>query len=472
MCGENKRRYGTLLGGPICGRCRQRIRRSPKPCPGCSQVKVVDFLDEAGDRVCASCAGQTPIFACVECGREDNPYGVRCGRCTLHGRANALLSDGSGTIHPQLVPVFDALINVDRPQTTLFWFNRSTGPEILRRMAQGDLEISHRTFQQMPRNKTNDYVHDLLIAVGVLSPYHGLLERIEPWLRDLLADLPKDHVEIIQPYARWHVLRRLRAKANRDRLTRSMIQCGRTNIREAVYFLTWLAESNLTADTATQADLETYAIACPGKTHGIRDFLHWAIAHQVTPGLSVPTHVPTTPEVTTSHEDRWAQVELLLHDETIRLYTRIAGLFVLLFAQPLARVCQMKADQISTNGEKVTVTFDRVPLELPSLLDHLVIQHLDERGQASYAATPDQWLFPGGIPGRHLTTENIRAQLVERGIRSGQTRKTAMFQLAAEIPTPLLADLLGLGQTTAVRWATLASRDWSQYTALRHANDE
>jgi hypothetical protein len=42
-----------------------------------------------------------------------------------------------------------------------------------------------------------------------------------------------------------------------------------------------------------------------------------------------------------------------------------------------------------------------------------------------------------------------------------------MFQLAAEIPTPILADLLGLTPNTATRWAALAARDWSQYTAQR-----
>jgi hypothetical protein len=79
----------------------------------------------------------------------------------------------------------------------------------------------------------------------------------------------------------------------------------------------------------------------------------------------------------------------------------------------------------------------------------------------------DYWLFPGGIPGKHLATENIRAQLAERGIQPRAARNAAMFQLAAEIPTPILADILGLGATTATSWAALASRDWSRYTAQR-----
>lgn len=42
-----------------------------------------------------------------------------------------------------------------------------------------------------------------------------------------------------------------------------------------------------------------------------------------------------------------------------------------------------------------------------------------------------------------------------------------MFQLAGQIPTPVLASILGLGDNTAIRWAALAARDWSQYAALR-----
>ena len=46
-------------------------------------------------------------------------------------------------------------------------------------------------------------------------------------------------------------------------------------------------------------------------------------------------------------------------------------------------------------------------------------------------------------------------------------RQAALIQLAAEIPTPILADVLGIAANTAARWAALASRDWSQYTAQR-----
>jgi hypothetical protein len=43
----------------------------------------------------------------------------------------------------------------------------------------------------------------------------------------------------------------------------------------------------------------------------------------------------------------------------------------------------------------------------------------------------------------------------------------ALLQLAAEVPTPLLADMLGIDENTAVRWAALAGRSWNGYIAQR-----
>jgi hypothetical protein len=66
-----------------------------------------------------------------------------------------------------------------------------------------------------------------------------------------------------------------------------------------------------------------------------------------------------------------------------------------------------------------------------------------------------------------LVTENIRSQLVARDIRPSHASKSVLFLLAAEVPAPILAELLGLSISTATRWATLASRDRDQYTAMR-----
>ena len=45
----------------------------------------------------------------------------------------------------------------------------------------------------------------------------------------------------------------------------------------------------------------------------------------------------------------------------------------------------------------------------------------------------------------------------------------AMFQLASEMPSSVLVDVLGRSPTNTAKWAALSARDWSQYTTQRAA---
>lgn len=94
-------------------------------------------------------------------------------------------------------------------------------------------------------------------------------------------------------------------------------------------------------------------------------------------------------------------------------------------------------------------------------------EHVDHRGKSLYASRDTGWLFPGGNPGRHLATENIRAQLVATGIKPYENRKATLFQLAGDIPAPVLAELIGITNDNAAAWARLAARDWTGYIAER-----
>jgi hypothetical protein len=470
-CTQQARAGGWLFGERICGACHMRVRRDPKPCPGCGLMKVIAFLDTEGQPTCATCAGQPARYACKECGSEEQMYGRCCGPCTLRRRATVLLTDPHGRIHPQLVPVFDALVNVDRAQTTLWWFHHSKGgPELLRRMAQGEVAITHEAFAALPADRPTNYIRDLLVAVGVLPAYDAQLERMTPWLNDILAGLPTEHADVLGRYAKWHVLRRLRMVANRGRLTRGSMQNGRSAINTITRFLRWLPANDLALATLSQDDLDRYLVEHPRCVRYVGDFLTWTQRTGLTTGLTTPTARRPQPEVTLSEEDRWAHIELLLHDDTVRLYARVAGLLTLLFAQPLARVVRMRSTQIHEHPDgTVSVTFDTTPVVLPELLDQLVLRQLATRGLSSYVSRPDPWLFPGGIPGRHLVTECVRAEFVAHDIHPRQARMAAMFQLAGQVPVPVLADLLNISHASAARWSALSANDWAGYLAGRKA---
>jgi hypothetical protein len=454
----------------LCVWCAARPRYYPTSCPSCQVVRAVAFLID-GQRVCAGCAKVDPSpFACAECGREDHPYTVsRCARCFLRERLTNLLTDPTtGAVHVQLQPVFDALINAERPRSTMYWLRRGrgVGPRLLGQMARGEVAISHDTFANLPTDRAHNYLRDLLAALGVLPEYEPRIERMSPWLAQLLAPLPREQADLLGRFARWHVMRRMRRKADAGALTNTIVNNARWQILAAAQFLTWCHQHKISITTLDQAGLERY-----WTTHRSTpdSFVRWLTNTNTTTSITIPAaRPPGAPQVTVSDAERWSHVELLLHDTTIRHYTRIAGLFMLLFAQPLAHVCRMRTDQVDLHADgTVFVTFERTPLQMPAPLDQIIREHLQRRGQASYASRDNGWLFPGGIPGRPLVTENVRAQLVERGIKPYDNRKAALLQLAAEVPTPLLADMLGIAENTAVRWGALAGRTWTGYIAQR-----
>ena len=56
-------------------------------------------------------------------------------------------------------------------------------------------------------------------------------------------------------------------------------------------------------------------------------------------------------------------------------------------------------------------------------------------------------------------------RLNDLGIRPGQARSTALFQLATEIPAAILARTLGISTDVAVTWQRHAAGDWTTYAA-------
>ena len=76
------------------------------------------------------------------------------------------------------------------------------------------------------------------------------------------------------------------------------------------------------------------------------------------------------------------------------------------------------------------------------------------------------WLFPGAKPGTHLGPERFRRRLRELGIYPETARPGALLALAASVPAPILAELLGFHDDTANRWSRSAGGDWARYASL------
>jgi hypothetical protein len=157
----------------------------------------------------------------------------------------------------------------------------------------------------------------------------------------------------------------------------------------------------------------------------------------------------------------------LLHDTTIDTEDRLAGLLLLLYAQRPTAIGLLTTDQITISDDSASISFGRTPIRLPHPVDELARSLVATRkGHATIgAASPSLWLFPGGQPGRPISTERLKLRLNRLGIRPNQARSTALFQLATEIPAAILARTLGISVNSAVRWQQISAGDWASYAA-------
>jgi hypothetical protein len=467
-CGRERVIHAHLLDGPTCGACYNRIRSSPRPCPGCGQPRVLEYQDGGGRRVCGPCAGVASRYACDRCGADCMRYrdGL-CARCLLDRQVTALLTGPDGTITPALRPLQRALVDVQEPRSAINWLRTSAGPKLLAAMAASELAVSHDALDRLPQTKPLDFVRDLLVAAGALAPRQTDVERLERWLDGLLATIPDDHAKLVRVFATWDAVRRLRPKASAGRLTENASRRVRSQVRQAIALLAWLDAQGTTLAELRQADLDRWLAAGTTTRLAVRAFVQWAKAQRLTGDLQVPFATTTSPTAPVADDARWALIERLLHDQTIPIDLRVAGLFALLYGQPLTRIVRLATDDVAADGDQVTIRFGTAGLILPDPLGRLVLALRDRRGHAALGNQTRRWLFPGGAPGRHITANSLRVRLNGVGVVLRAARHAAMLQLAAEIPAPVLADLLNLHPIIAVRWVRAARGDWASYVGER-----
>ena len=456
--------------GSICFACRNRVHYYPAPCPGCGQTLPLGYRDGDGRHVCAACAGAESVFACRRCGSEtDRYFGPVCARCVLRDKLTAVMTEpATGRIDPRLRPVFDTMLAVAHPRTTIEWLRRpgGHGPELLRSLAVGELPLTHATFDDYPSKAANN-LRDIFVSCGALPPYQPQIARATAWLNRKLAAMPPDQRHILSRFGHWHVLRKARRQADQHPISNAVTNNARCRITAAQHLMEWADQHHASIEDITQPDLEAYIAEYPTRRNLTYPFIIWLADTGLNKQLSLPPYQPAPPQVTIPDEQRWQAVQTLLTDGTITLYARVAGLFVILFAQPLCDVVTMTRGQISQDGGKVFVRFDHTPVEMPEPLDRLILAQLAAASPAAYQTNSGDWLFQGRNPGRPLATESIRSKLAARGIHHHDHRKTAMFSLAARIPAPVLADLIGIAPKTAVKWAALSARDWTGYIKQR-----
>jgi hypothetical protein len=454
-CGTSR-----LTGLPWCPTCQ----RQSAPCARCGRLEPV----RSGTLTEPLCQGCTvAVFPdCAAC--QSSPQPGRCPDCRLELRLRELFTGPDGTIHPALRPLKQALTATDPPGTALRWLAKQPVAAVLADIAAGRCELSHTELDDLHPSAVLTHLRSVLVATGTLPARDEQMARLERFLGDLLATrTDPDQRQILHRYANWHLMRRLRSRNNGRPTTQQQYAVVHQHTRAATILLDWLTSQHLTLATCGQGDLERW-LSGDEASHRYQagHFIRWAAGQRLTT-LSLPATRWHGPTRILDDQARWDAARDLLHDDTLAARDRLAGLLVLLYAQPVARISRLTTDQVTTDDTTVTIRLGTAPIVLPEPVAELTRQLLTgKRGHATTGAGhPSPWLFPGGQPGRPISATHLGLRLKELGIQPGQARSTALFQLATELPAALLARMLGIHIDVAVAWQRASAGDWAAYAA-------
>ncbi len=467
-CGRMRPAQAIWPEGPVCSTCYDRGLNDKAVCSGCGATRRIVTAPPL--QLCTDCAQVEAKFVCGGCGAEGRLYerGM-CARCVLSRRLDDLLRDEQGEMRPQLAGVYEAFVSVPTPRSALRWLHRGKGAIILRELISGGAKLAHELLDGLPASRELSFLRDLLVATGALPQRDRDLANLESWMQRWLDEFPlRREIPILEAFARWEVLRRLRFKSRIGKLHATSAKWARVRLKLAGQLLIWLEDRGKSLQDCSQTDIDAWLIGGRSTRYGVRAFVVWARKRGVLAEVQVPVRSHTfNPERITT-DDRVALVKRLFEDSSIALTDRVAGCLVLLYGQTPGRLSRLRVDDVQEDKDRVYLRLGRDRLELQHPLSGLV-QRLtrESTGRALIGEPSRRWLFPGGRPGQPMAADSMRSRLAAIGVVVRSARSSALIQLASEVPAVVLGDLLGLSYGTAVGWVRQSGGDWGRYVKLR-----
>ncbi len=251
-------------------------------------------------------------------------------------------------------------MQIDRPESVIVWKRAAKVQDLLRRLGDGTIPVSHEGLDAVP-GKPTEHLRALLQHHGLLPQRDPYLSRFEQWIDAKLDGLPDEVRQPVQHFATWHHLRRVRAKAAAGASTRGPVHSAKQEITEPVKFLLWLHETyQRTAETCTQQDVDEWLATGPTTRTAIRTFFVVAKKARLNTAVIVQHRsAKTSPSL--SQDQRLAWIHELLTGTSESLPYRVAGMLLLLYAQPLVKVVSLPTSVIDDSDTGMSIVLGRHP---------------------------------------------------------------------------------------------------------------
>ncbi|WP_222266948.1 hypothetical protein [Modestobacter marinus] len=402
------------------------------------------------------------------CDIEAEPYRRgTCARCALHGDLTAMLVKPA-TDRATMLRLVEALCASDRPESIFAWLRPEPARELLTRLATGAIPMTHEGLDAEGESRRVEHLRSLLEHHGLLPKRDHHLALFDRWLAAKLSTVQEPEIrQPVERFATWHHLRRIRAIARASRPTRGPVHWSKQEISETIKFLSWLKDTHgRHLPECVQADVDEWLAAGPTTRHAIRTFFVWAKKARLCSGISIDFRQPMS-ERQLTQADRLSWLRECLVNESETLPYRVAGALLLLYAQPVVRIAGLRTSDVVVTPDGLRLTLGIEPVDVPEPFATLLRQHLTNRPNLRTGNHGDSpWLFPSTRAGRHLHPNSLMDRLRDLGISLLGARNAALRGLVAEVPAPLVAEMLGYSYQVMDKHAAATATPYARYVAL------
>jgi hypothetical protein len=452
--------------GPLCDACYATARRRRGACPSCAQVRLLVGVDWDGIPVCPPCAGIMEDYTCSRCGTE---WALRHGICEWCWLADDLDRLLPGPV--DFAPLRRRLLGAARPDSIIIWLYSPTVRELLRGLSVKSIALDHDALDRFTPRRTADHVRGLLMAENMLPARNEQLARFDRLVAEHVDNIAAtdSHREILRQFARWSLRPSLETKAGTAPLRDAQVNNATQKLRVATAFLDWLENRHTNMAELHNSDVDDWLASRPTTAGHVVSFLRWALKTGRCPKtVSLPKEKRGNGRVI-DHDERLDLLRRLLEPATGALLHRVAGVLLVLFGQPYARIAELRVDDLIVDDTgQVGIRLGRDITPIPAPFDKMFTQLIENRPNQNTAANPDSpWLFPGLHAGSHMNPSYLRTAGLKMGIDLTPAKRGALRQLVLDCPPPVIADMLGYSYQTLDRHAQAASSPYRSYAAQR-----
>lgn len=430
QCLKTRELRGRRKGMALCGDCWSTLAPLIRPCSRCDDVDYQSSLSRR--RLCRECLFQDKVLDVF------NPE--------VLGR------------QPSLAGARDTLLAADTRHWSRFFAGVTTWPLLKRMLAEGDV-ITH---ESMDRYGTPDQIKILrsfLVATGVLPERDERVVALDTWISSTAEQIghDEDRRSFVR-FARWRHLRQARLKA----LTESQLGWRRRELNLVSRFLHSLHSRGCTLQTATQAEADAWLSAGAKDRGRIRPFLKWCRDNAIGRIVRLPVlPISSAPKTAALAEDQRQRLLRKVLDPAADLDPglRLAAGLLLVYGSRPHELAGLRLQDFIAGKDTVCIRFGSEPLQLPEALEIHARAALAVRSVERFGGIGEdhEWLFPGPIHGRSVTTSTMGRWLRSIGLEPAAARSTAMGQLAMQLPPVILARLTGITVGRAAVWHAATS---------------